>query len=137
VAKQRHRIFEIYEYRHEALRALMPNSQRAPTETTPTEEWTFKHFRVSKYEDVIHVHFEEGKVFGDEIADELRQDLDQLVERLGRYSKLLFDFEGVVSLSPSFVNLLTDFNKKLRNRGSRIVLCRIGDTARESFYGRP
>ena len=44
MAKYRHRIFEMYEFRDEATRALTPKSARPATEATAPESWTFKSF---------------------------------------------------------------------------------------------
>ena len=41
MANYRHRIFEMYEFRNEAIRALTPKSAHPVTEATTLESWTY------------------------------------------------------------------------------------------------
>ncbi len=47
MAKYHHRIFEMYEFRDEALRALTPRTNRAVSDAAVSESWTFTHLAVS------------------------------------------------------------------------------------------
>ncbi len=59
--KYRHRIFEMYDFRDEAILALAPKSDHSATEATPPETWTFEHLAVSRSERVTHVKFKRRK----------------------------------------------------------------------------
>ena len=133
MAKYRHRIFEMYDFRDEATRALTPKSENTGTEGTAPESWTFRHLAVSRSGAVTHVTFKEATTFGDEIASELREDLVKLADMLVRDSKVLFDFVGVVLFGSASFNALVLFNKRLKIKGSRIALCCLVPTVRESF----
>ena len=134
MAKYRHRIFEMYEFRDEATRALTPKSARPVTEATDSESWTFKHSAVSHSARVAHVQFKMAQTFGKETVNDLRVDFSQLADRLVRDSKVLLDFAGVKSFYAASIDTLVLFNQKLRYKGSRIVLCCLEPAARESFF---
>jgi len=137
MAKYRHRIFEMYEFRDEATHALTPKSENTVTEGTAPESWTFRHLAVSRSAVVTHVKFKEETTFGDETVQTLREDLAKLAEMLDKDSKVLFDFAGVVLFGPASFNALVLFNKRLKNKGSRIALCSLAPTVRESFLAAP
>ena len=61
----------------------------------------------------------------------------KLADMLDRDSKVLFDFAGVVLFGPASFNALVLFNKRLENKGSRIALCSLAPTVRESFLAAP
>lgn len=134
MAKYRHRIFEMYEFRDESIRALTPKIARPVTEATAPESWSFKRLAVSLSGCVTHVEFKNSQASEDENVSDLREDFAQLADRLARDSKVLLDFAGVKSFCAASINTLVLFNQKLRNKGSRIVLCCLEPTARESFF---
>ena len=134
MAKYRHRIFEMYELRDEAIRALTPRSEKTATEVTAPESWTFAHLAVSRVAGVIHVQFKEPRTFDDTTANDLREDLARLTDLLGRDSKVLLDFSGVVSFPAGSITALAQFNRNLQMKGSRIALCCLEPTTRESFF---
>ena len=134
MAKYRHRIFEMYEFRDEAVQALTPKSERFGTETDTPETWTFQYLDVSRAARVTHVQFKNAQAFGEETLNDLRQDLGQLAERLSRDSKVLFDFTGVESLDAASLEALALFNQRLRMKGSRMVLCSLAPAVRECFF---
>ena len=134
MAKYRHRIFEMYELRDEAIVALTPKTARPATEASAPESWSFTHLAVSRSTCVTHVEFKGSQTFGEETVDDLREDFSQLAERLVTDSKVLLDFAGVKSFCAASVDTLVRFNKKLRNKGSRTVLCCLEPAARESFF---
>ena len=136
MAKYRHRIFEMYEFRDEATRALTPKSARPVTEATAPESWTFKHLTVSRSAGVAHVQFKSAQAFGEETVNDLRVDFSQLADRLVRDSKVLLDFVGVKSFCAASIDELILFNQKLRTKGSRIALCRLDPTVHQSFFRR-
>ena len=136
MAKYRHRIFELYEFRDEAMHALTPKSARPVPEATAPESWTFTHLTVSRSASVALVQFKSAQAFGKETVNELRVDFSQLAERLVRDSKVLLDFVGVKSFCDGSVDELILFNQKLRTKGSRIALCCLEPAVHESFFNR-
>lgn len=134
MAKYHHRIFEMYDFLDEAILALTPRSVKPATESTLPESWFFTRLAVSRSEAVTHVQFKNPGEFGGEPAGELRGDLQQLAEKLGRDSKVLVDFAGVSEVRASDIDALIEFKKKLQNQGSRIALCGLEPAARESFF---
>ena len=134
MAKVRHRIFEMYEFREEAVDTLMQQSAQRMTETEAPESWTLKHLAVSRLASVSHVEFKKGHSFEAETEKELREDLDRLADSLIRDSKVLFDFTGVTSISSNSIDALAHFNQKLRTKGSRIALCCISPDVRQTFF---
>jgi len=139
MAKYRHRIFEMYEFRDEAIQALTPKSERPVTEvfapdTSSPESWNFKYLAVSRPGSVTQVQFTKAQSFGEETLGDLRDDFAQLADKLGKNSKVLVDFTGVESFSSQCIDALALFNQKLRTKGSRIALCCLDTATRESFF---
>ena len=135
MAKHRHAIFEMYEFRDEAIRALTPKTAHPVTEATASESSTFKHLVVSRAAAVTQVEFKRAQTLGDEIVRDLREDFAQLADTLVRDSKVVLDFAGVKSFCTASIQALVIFDKKLRIKGSRIALCCLEPAARESFFG--
>jgi anti-anti-sigma regulatory factor len=136
MAKYRHRIFEMYEFRDEATRALTPKSARPDTEATAPESWTFKHLAVSRSASVTHVRFKRAQTFGEETVGDLREDLSQLADRLVRDSRVLFNFAGVMSFGSASIEALALFNRTLQIKGSQIALCCLDLAVHQSFFRR-
>ncbi len=134
MAKYRHRIFEMYEFRDEANRALTPKSARPVTEATDPESWTFKYLAVSRSAGVSHVQFKRTQAFEEETVNDLRADFSQLADKLVRDSKVLLDYGGVKSFCAAAIDELIRFNQKLRTKGSRIALCCLDPTVHQSFF---
>lgn len=139
MAKYRHRIFEMYEFRDEAIHALTPKSEKSVTvvsthETSAPESCNLQHLAVSSPHNITLVQFTHTPNFGAETAAELRSDLAQLADKLGKDSKVLLDFTGVESFSSQCIDALALFNQKLRTKGSRIALCCLDVATRESFF---
>jgi anti-anti-sigma regulatory factor len=134
MAKYRHRIFEMYDFREEAILALTPKSVNTLTDGTALESLTLRQLSVARSAVVTHVTFKEATTFDDQSVNELREDLAKLAEMLVRDSKVLFDFAGVVSFGSASFDALVLFNKMLKIKGSRIALCCLAPTVRESFF---
>jgi anti-anti-sigma regulatory factor len=134
MAKYRHRIFEMYDSRQEAIGALASRSDQPVTEAAGQETWTSEHLAVSRSARVTHVEFKRPQILGEETVCDFREDFAQLADRLDRDSKVLLDFAGVVSFSSAAISTLSQFNQKLRSKGSRMVLCSLDPTARECFF---
>jgi anti-anti-sigma regulatory factor len=134
MAKYPHRIFEMYEFRDEAIQALTPKTESNVTEANEQQSWTFKHLAVSRPAVVTLVTFKEATEFGDATMSDFRDDLTRLADMLEKNSQVLFDFTGVVLFSAAAVNALVQCKQRLRNRGSRLALCSLAPTVRESFF---
>ena len=136
MARILHRIFEIYESREEATRALTPRSKKAVMESSAPDSWTFEHLAVSRSAGVTCVQFPEASNFNEATLAGLREGFAQLADQLGRDSVVLVDFTGVVLFHAAFIDALLLFSKKLRTKGSRIALCCLAPTALEFFFVR-
>jgi anti-anti-sigma regulatory factor len=134
MAKYRHRIFEMFDLRDEAIHALTPKTAYHGTDPTASESWALKQLAVSRSASVTLVEFK-GAEFGEETVSDLHEDFSQLADILVRDSKVLLDFAGVKSFCTAAIDELIRFKKILRTKGSRIVLCCLEPTARESFFG--
>lgn len=134
MAKYRHRIFEMYEQRDEAIRALTPRTEKAVTEKTAPETWIFAYLDVSRAAGLIHVQFKEPRTCDETMASGLREDLARLTDLLGRDSKVLMDFSGVASFNATLIGALAQFSRNLQTKGSRIVLCCLEPATREAFF---
>ena len=134
MAKYMHRIFEMFESRDEAVRALTPKFEVADMETAVSESWTLRHLTVSRIGRITHVEFQGATDFGDETINDLREDFAQLSNRLDMDSKVSMDFTGVASFNPASIRVLTEFHEKLRTKGSRMVLSSLDPSARSCFF---
>ncbi len=134
MAKYHHRIFEMYEFRDEALQALTPRTNRDVSDAAVSESWTFTHLAVSNSASVTHVEFKGAQSFGEETLHDLREDFSELATRLVKDSKVLLDFAGVNSFSSNSIDVLALFNRQLRVKGSRIAVCCLAPAARASFF---
>jgi len=135
MAKYRHRIFEMYEFQDEAIRALTPKSAIPANEGTAVESWDLKRLAVSRSANVVLVQFKNAQSCGEGTVSDLREDFSQLADTLLRDSKVLLDFVGVKSFCVASIDELILFNKKLRTKGSRIALCCLDATVQQSFFG--
>lgn len=133
MAKYRHRIFEMYEFRDEAIGALTPNLARPVTEATDPESWAFKHLAVSRSACVTLVEFQPVQTFGEETVSDLREDFAELADRLARDSKVLLDFASVESFNAASIDTLVLFKQTLQTKGSRMALCCLNPATRETF----
>ena len=136
MAKYRHGIFEMYEFRDETIRALTPKVEKPATEATAPESWTFEHMAVSRTGSVTHVRFKEAQTAAEETMIHFGSDFAQLADRLGRDSKVLFDFAGVKTFSSASIDALVLLRQMLQIKGSRIALCCLEPSVHESFFRR-
>ena len=134
MAKDRHRIFEIYESRDEAAWELMPKTHKAANDVVDSESWSFKHLVVSQIAGIIQVQFCEAALLAQELVAQIQDDLAHLAEKLNGNSRVLLDFTGVQMFGTAGINALIGFNKKLQIRGSRMVLCCLDTNVRASFF---
>jgi hypothetical protein len=134
MAKYPHRVFEMFDFRDEAISALTPKAARPETESINSELWNFKCLAVSQSANLTHVGFKQDQFLKEDIVRDLRNDFAQLTDKLAIGSKILLDFTGLNSFSPASIDALISFNKNLRHKGSRIVLCGLDSTVRDYFY---
>ncbi len=136
MAKVRHRIFEMYELRDEAIRALTPKSAQPTAETNACDSWKFKHLAVLRSANTAHVQFKGEQTLDETTVSELREDLTQLADRLVKDSRVLLDFTAVESFDAASIKALDQFNQKLKTKGSRIALCCLDPKVQRSFFER-
>jgi len=134
MTKYPHRIFEIYEFHDEAVRALGPKAASPTIETKSSESWCFEYLNASQTENVTHVGFKKTQSYTDDTSGELSRDFAKLTGKLAIGSKILVDFTGLSSFSSASIDSLVSFNKNLRHKGSRVVLCCLDPTVRDSFF---
>jgi anti-anti-sigma regulatory factor len=137
MAKYRHRVFEMYGLRDEALNALKPSVNGTPLKSDDCETWDLNLLAASHSANLTRVEFKQSRAAGEVDENDLRNDLARLSEKLEIDSKVLFDFTGLDSISPASVDTLTSFNKNLRHKGSRMVICCLETAVRESFFAVP
>lgn len=94
----------------------------------------FQHIAVSGIGFILHVQFVGAKSFGAETVSALREDFLQLSQGLIINSKVLIDFEAVEAFCPDAIDCLVEFNKRLRYKGSRVVLCCLGAEVLQGFF---
>jgi len=133
MAKYRHKIFDMYEYEDEAIKALSSKTAPPVAEAATPEPWTFKHLAVSRADGVTLVQFRELKTFEAATVGELRTDFIQLAERLAGQSRVLLNFAGVTSFNAASLDILVLFNEKLKASGSRMAMCSFNPATRETF----
>jgi anti-anti-sigma regulatory factor len=124
----------MYDFRDEAVDAIRPNSAKAVADSTVPESWTFRHLVVSRSDNVTIVQFNCLTAANNEVVALLRDDLQQLAEKLERDTKMVLDFSGVDTFQPACCLELYRLSKKLQMKGSRMVLCSLSPSVRESFF---
>jgi hypothetical protein len=134
MAKIRHRTFEIFDFLQEAGEALASKSARASTYSLDPDLWRFQTLDTSiRPSGVVHVTFKQHDDSTPHPPGDFGKDLADLAELLTNGSRVLMDFEGVSDFDAD-VAKLTEFNGKLLNKGSRLVLCNLDTTVCDSFF---
>ena len=87
MAKYPHRVFEMYDFRDEAIRALTPKADNPATEAIDSESWDFELLAASQAAGMTHVAFMQAQTVGDDAASDLRKDFAQLSNKLSIGSK--------------------------------------------------
>ncbi len=135
MAKIRHRTFEIFDFLLEASDALASKSAGVTTYAVDPSQWSFRQLDTTlRPSGVIHVAFKPVLDGEPAPSSELGRDLTELAELLTNNSRVLIDFEGVPAFAADGVIKLSEFDSKLRNKGSRIVLCNLQPAVRETFF---
>ena len=135
MAKYAHRMFEMYDLRDEAARALTPRVERPTGDITSPLCWAVKYLTVCRIAGITHIRFQGTQDFGDETLNDLRQDFARVADVLDRDSKVVLDFSDVVSFDAGAINAVALFHRKLQTKGSRIALW-LAPAVRTSFFLR-
>lgn len=135
MAKTRHRTFEIYDFLQEASEALASKSARATTYSLDPDLWRFRQLDAAiRPSGVVHVRFKQHADDDSKSNSDLGRDFADLADLLTNGSRVLLDFEGVPTFDSDEIVKLTEFESKLQNKGSRMVLCNLDSAVRASFY---
>ncbi len=136
LAKYRHKLFELYEFRDEALEALTSKSSQPAVAPAPSalDAAELDQVSISNAADVTVVNFKEPPDFTERNLAKLRTDFQKIAERLGGDSRVLLDFTGATAVGPPAIELLTAFNQKLRIKGSRMALCCLAPDVQRAFF---
>lgn len=138
MAKIRHRNFEIFDFLQEASDALASKSACVNAYTIDPSQWEFRELHAElRPSGVVHVTFKRHAYDDPKTRSDLAIDLTELAELLANNSRVLLDFEGVLAYDSDSVTKLAEFDSKLRNKGSRFVLCNLESAVRDSFFPRP
>jgi anti-anti-sigma regulatory factor len=139
VAKYRHRIFEMFEFRDEAILALAKKlsanreDDRAPI-SEEVKSWSLQVLTASEAEGVAHLKFKLNATQSPEFASQLREDLAGLPSRFKNDSRIVLDFEGLEEFSQTSIDDLAALRQKLQFQGSRIVLCNLEPPVKSMFF---
>jgi hypothetical protein len=134
MAKIRHRTFEMFEFLQEATDALASKSARLTTDASDPESWKFRQLIAARRPSgIVHITFKQRAPVADSVND-VGLDLADLAGLLVNGSRVLLDFEGVLEFGTDSIIELTEFNSKLHTKGSRVVLCNLEPTVRDSFF---
>ena len=134
MAKRRHRVFEMYDFRDEAFRALLPKEASPEIDTAIPNTLNCKYLTVSRTTSVTHVEFKGAQDLGEEAVSDLNIDIGLLSASLDLDSKVLLDFANVKSVCAACIDIFIHFSKSLRHKGSRVVLCGLDVEARKCFF---
>lgn len=135
MAKTRHRTFEMFDFLLEATDALASRSARVTTDSGELESWKFQQLiAASRPSGVVHITFKRDANSEADAVNDLGTDLTDLAGLLVNGSRVLMDFEGVPEFGADSIVNLTEFNRRLLAKGSRVVLCNLEPTVRASFF---
>jgi ABC-type transporter Mla MlaB component len=137
MAKDRHRIFEIYSTRDEAGWEIMPKTNKVGNDLVALGKCSFHQLIVSQLAGITQVRYKEADVSTQEMIAQVQDDFAQLADALSGDSRVLIDFTGVQTFDPTGINALIALNRKLQVRGSRMVLCGLESNVRATFFAAP
>ncbi len=137
MAKIRHRNFEIFDFLQEASDALASKSARVNAYTIDPSQWEFRELDAElRPSGVVHVTFKRPAYDDPKSRSDLGIDLANLAELLANDSRVVLDFEGVQAYDADAVIKLSEFDSKIRNKGSRFVICNLESAVSDSFFPR-
>lgn len=139
MAKYRHRVFEMYDFYEEAAEALAKKSTDGSpvdhvAQSPSTTSADFDCLVVSDYDGITRVTLDGKHDFDDDRVQSLRLDLANLKDALPTNCRVVFDFTGVDVFHASCIELLKQFTGALKMKGSRVALCCLNASAKETFF---
>lgn len=134
MAKYRHRTFEMFDLRAEAVSALTPKSKQIRAESADPGLWTFQHFSTSRLDGVTLVTFKATTTDSEERTSRLGDELTLIARSLVNDSRVVMDFAGREELSMESMEELAKFQTMLQSKGSHLALCNIEPTVHAAFF---
>jgi len=92
----------------------------------------YKHFDSSMREGVLILTFKDTHLHGDQLADELRNEMLTALERSGS-NKIILDFRNVEYLSSVAFRPLLSLRRKIEELKGRMVLCSLATLVSDVF----
>ena len=128
-------LFEIFDFLQEATSALASKAGRLTTDASDPESWRFRQLVAARRPSgVVHITFKQRALSDADSVNDLGMDSAELAGLLINGSRVLLDFEGVLEFGTDSISQLTEFDRKLKTKGSRVVLCNLEPTVRVSFF---
>ena len=125
----------MFEFRDEAVSALTPKSTGSATESVDPALWTFQNFEASRRDGVTLITFKESKEGqNEESSRKISDELSLIARSLVNNSRVVMDFEGLPEFSADSIEALTQFNKTLQSKGSRLALCNLEPEVHTAFF---
>lgn len=135
MAKIPHRTFEIFDFLQEASDALASKSARVSSSALDADLSNLRQLEANvRPSGVVHVTFQQPPSTEPESMSGFGNDLADLAKLLTNGSRIMLDFEGVSRFESDAVSKLGDFQGKLKNKGSRVVLCNLEPAVRALFF---
>lgn len=133
MAKYRHRTFEMYDFYDEA--ADKHNVRSG--DTTPVSELEsteFNHLAVTQADRIVRIAFRNGEVAEDPTTCPYREEFARLASLLRNDSRVIVDFAGVAQFPAISIDTLETFDRRLKSKGSRLILCNLQSEVKAVFY---
>ncbi len=124
----------MFDFLQEATQALLSKSSRPSQVKTDANLWSFQRLRVSQTDGVIHVTFKLDEQDSTSALDDLVKDLNLMAKSFDTDSQVVLDFEGLQAFCPDSIAALAVFGRRLQSKGSRMSLCNLEPSVRESFF---
>lgn len=134
MAKYRHRTFEMYESRDEAVAALTPKVRRDKADSADPGLWAFQHFAASRADGVTLISFKASMNQELETTSSIGDELTLMSRSLANDSRVVIDFGGLPTLAPEAIESLEQFKKTLQSKGSQLALCNLEPDVHAAFF---
>ncbi|MGB7343882.1 MAG: STAS domain-containing protein [Pirellulaceae bacterium] len=134
MAKYRHRTFEMYDFRDEAVDALTPKKPRENVDPVDPGLWKFEHFAASRTDSVTLLLFKESLGHTVDASVKMSDELSLIARSLSNDSRVLIDFEGLTEFSSDSIEALAQFKGTLQSKGSQVALCNLEPDVRAAFF---
>ena len=133
MAKYRHRTFEMFDFYDEAVSTLKVRP-REMQRVSGIETNTLEHLIVTEHEKIVRITFEPVCLDTPPSTCIYRDDFSQLADLLPNDSRVIVDFDGVTEFPTSSLETLEMFYRRLKSKGSRLVLCNLDPNVKSAFY---